>query len=176
MSARAGADVSPVGGGQVDLVQHGDQVQVGRERQVQVGERLRLDPLRCVDQQDGPFAGGQGPRDLVGEVHVSRGVDQVEHIPAAVGAGPGQPHGLALDGDAALALDVHPVQVLRPHLPLAHDAGELEHPVRQGGLAVVDMRDDAEVPDDVHGGIPVRWHRAGGRGPSAVPGGLLGPW
>jgi hypothetical protein len=26
-----------------------------------------------------------------------------------------QPHGLALDGDAALALDVHPVEVLRAH-------------------------------------------------------------
>jgi hypothetical protein len=88
-----------------------------------------------------------------------------------------QPHGLALDGDAALALDVHPVQVLRPHLPLPHHAGELEHPVRQRGLAVVDVRDDAEVPDDLQWGIPVRRRPpAGGRGPPAVRGGLLGQW
>ena len=134
-------------GRQVDLVQHRDQVQVGVERQVQVGQGLRLDALRGVHQQDRALAGGQGPGHLVGEVHVARGVDQVQHVLAAVPAPPGQADGLALDRDAALALDVHPVQVLRAHLPLAHDAGELQHPVRERGLAVIDMGDDAEIAD-----------------------------
>jgi hypothetical protein len=26
----------------------------------------------------------------------------------------------------------------------------LDHPVRQGGLAVIDMGDDAEIPDCIH--------------------------
>ena len=36
---------------QVDLVEHRDDVQVVLEREVEVGERLRLDALRGVDQQ-----------------------------------------------------------------------------------------------------------------------------
>jgi hypothetical protein len=86
--------------------------------------------------------------DLVGEVDVAGGIDQVEHVLAAVLAAPGQPDGLALDRDAALALDVHPVQVLRAHLAALDHAGELEHPVRERRLAVVDMGDDAEIADD----------------------------
>ena len=42
------------------------------ERQVEVGERLRLDALRGVDDQDRALAGGQRARDLVGEVDVAR--------------------------------------------------------------------------------------------------------
>ena len=142
-----------LGCGQVDLVQHRDQVQVGLEGQVQVGQRLRLDALGRVDEEDGALARGQRAGHLVGEVHVPRGVDQVEHVGAAIRAGPGQPDGLALDRDAALALDVHPVQVLRPHLAVRHHAGVLQHPVREGGLAVVDVRDNAEVPDNAHVGM-----------------------
>jgi hypothetical protein len=70
-----------------------------------------------------------------------------------VAAGPGEPDRLALDGDAALALDIHPVQVLRPHLAAFHHAGVLQHPVGQRRLAVIDVGDDAEVPD--HGLIGV---------------------
>ena len=138
-------------GRQVDLVQHRDDLQVGLEREVEVRQRLRLDPLRRVDQQDRPLAGRQRPGHLVGEVHVAGGVDEVEHVPGAVGPCPRQPDGLALDRDAALALDVHPVQVLGAHLPLPDHPGELEHPVGERGLAVIDVRDDAEVAD--HRGI-----------------------
>jgi len=65
----------------------------------------------------------------------------------AGGRDPRQPHVLRLDRDSAFALDVHPVQVLRPHVPVCDDAGELQHPVRQRGLAVIDVSDDAEVPN-----------------------------
>ena len=123
-------------------------MQVGVQCQVQVGQRLRLDALGRVDQQDRALAGGQRPGHLVGEVHVARRVDQVEHVLDAVLAAPRQPDGLALDRDAALALDVHPVQVLGPHLPGVHDAGELQHPVGQGGLTVINMGDNAEIADD----------------------------
>ena len=60
---------------------------------------------------------------------------------------PRQPDVLRLDGDAALALDVHPVEVLGAHVAALDDAGDLEHPVGQRRLAVVDVGDDAEVPD-----------------------------
>ena len=67
------------------------------------------------------------------------GVDHVEDVGARLRARlvvrlhrPRHPHGLALDRDAALALDVHPVEVLRPRAALVDDAGELQHPVGQG--------------------------------------------
>src|SRR5213075_1480660 len=79
-----------LGGGQVDLVEHRDDLQVGVERQVQVGQRLRLDALGGVDEQHGALAGGQAAGDLVAEVDVAGGVDEVEHV-LLVFAGPGKP-------------------------------------------------------------------------------------
>src|SRR6266540_2035681 len=63
----------------------------------------------------------------------------------AIAGGVGQTHGIGLDGDPALALELHLVQVLVAHLPLADRMGQVEQPVGQGGLAVVDVGDDAEV-------------------------------
>ena len=138
-------------GRQVDLVEHRDDVQVVLHRQVQVGEGLRLDALRGVDQQDRALAGGEAAGDLVREVDVPRGVDHVEDGGVArliaLAHHPRHAHGLRLDRDAALALDVHPVEVLRAHLPRVDHPGDLQHPVGQRRLAVVDVGDDAEVAD-----------------------------
>ena len=140
-----------VGGGQVDLVEDRDDGEVLLQRQVEVGQRLGLDALRGVDEQDRALARLERPRDLVGEVDVPRGVDEVQDdllVGAVLPAHrPRQPDVLRLDRDAALALDVHAVEVLRAHVPSLDHPGELQHAVGQGGLAVVDVGDDAEVPD-----------------------------
>ena len=82
---------------------------------------------------------------------MARGIDQMQDMLfSGVGAGvhpPRQAHILRLDRDPSLALDVHPVEVLSSHRPLVDDTGELQHPISQRGLAVVDMGDDAEVPN-----------------------------
>jgi hypothetical protein len=71
----------------------------------------------------------------------------------------------ALDGDAALALDVHPVEVLRAHVDaFVDDAGDLQHAVGERRLAVVDVRDDAEVADGLPACQP-GWHQDFGRPP-----------
>ena len=137
-----------VGGRQVDLVEDRDDREVLLQRQVEVRQRLRLDALRGVDEQDRALARLQRPAHLVGEVDVAGGVDQVQHV-VGVTHPPRQPHVLRLDGDAALALDVHAVEVLGAHQALVDDAGELQHPVGQRGLAVVDVGDDAEVADEL---------------------------
>jgi len=69
-----------------------------------------------------------------------------EHVLGAV-AGPGKPDRLTLDRDAALALDVHPVQVLRPHLAAFTTPVNCSNAVSQRRLAMIDVGDDAEVPD-----------------------------
>ena len=57
------------------------------------------------------------------------------------------PDVLGLDGDAAFAFDVHRVEVLGAHEARVDGAGDLEDAVRQRGLAVIDVRDDADGPD-----------------------------
>ena len=66
--------------GQVDLVDHRDDGEVVLHGQIEVGHGLGLHPLGGVHQQQHPLAGGQGPGDLVGEIHVARGVDEVELV------------------------------------------------------------------------------------------------
>jgi hypothetical protein len=50
-----------------------------------------------------------------------------------------------LDGNAALALEIHRIQKLLVHFALGERAGHFQQAVGQRGLAVVNVRDDAEV-------------------------------
>ena len=152
-----------VGGRQVDLVERGDDLEVVLEGQEAVGQRLCLDALRRVDEQDDALARRQRARHLVAEVDVARRVDQVDHVVAVV-----QPHRLELDGDAPLPLQVHRVEVLRAHVPGIDRPADLEDPVGQRGLAVVDVGDDRDVaqPGPVHGSHATL---SGDRGRSSRP-------
>ena len=66
--------------GQIDLVDDRDDLEAVLDRQIGVGQRLRLDALRRVHQQQRALARRQRPRDLVREVDVARRVDQVEDV------------------------------------------------------------------------------------------------
>ena len=57
---------------EVDLVDHREDVEVVVDGQVGVGQRLRLDALRGVDDENGALARGEAARDFVGEVDVAR--------------------------------------------------------------------------------------------------------
>ena len=65
---------------QIDLVDDGDDLEAVVDREVRVRERLRLDALGRIDQEQRSFAGGQRPGDLVPEIDVARRVDQVEDV------------------------------------------------------------------------------------------------
>ena len=140
-------DALGLGGGQVDLVEDRDDLVLGVQRLVDVGQRLGFDALRGVDHQQRAFAGGEAAADLVGEIDVARGVHQVERVGLAVLGLVGETDGLRLDGDAALLLQIHVVEHLLGHFPRAEGAGVLDQPVGQGGFPVVDMGDDGEVAD-----------------------------
>ena len=102
--------------GQVDFVDDGNDFKAVVDGEVGVGEGLRLDALRCVDHQQRALAGGQRARDFVAEVDVAGRVDEVELVGFAVVRLVHHAHGVGLDGDAALALEVHGVEHLRLHL------------------------------------------------------------
>ena len=69
---------------QVHLVEHRDDLDAEVERGVAVGDRLRLDALAGVDDQQRAFAGRQRPAHFVREVDVAGRIDQVELVDAAV--------------------------------------------------------------------------------------------
>jgi hypothetical protein len=142
-----------LGAGKVDLVDDRDQLQPVLDGQIGVGDGLRLDPLGGVDDEQGALAGGEAARDLVGEVDVAGRVDQVQVVGLAAGGGVLDPHRLRLDRDPPLALEVHRVEHLRLHFLRVDGAGDLEDAVGQGGLAVVDVGDDRDGADVVHGRI-----------------------
>ena len=137
---------------QVDLVYHRQYLQVVVQRHIGVGQGLRLHALARVHHQQRALAGGQRAADLIAEVHVPRRVDEVERVLLAVLRLVCEAHGAGLYRYAALALEVHIVEYLALHLPLVHRAAELDQPVGERALAVVDVRDDRKVPDV----LPVR--------------------
>ena len=105
-------------------------------------------PWQASTSRTTPSHAARLRRHLVAEVDVARRVDQVEDV-----ALPVDPDVLRLDRDAALALEVHRVEVLRAHVARVDRAGQLEDAVGEGRLAVVDVGDDREVADasEVHG-------------------------
>ena len=115
--------------------------------QVGVGQGLGLHALGGVHHQHGALTGGQGAGDLVVEVHMARGVDEVQGIGLAVFRLIIEVDGPGFDGDAPLALQVHIVQELVLHLPLGHGVAQLQQAVRQGGFAVVNVSDDGKIAD-----------------------------
>ena len=140
-------DLLGLGGGEVDLVDDGDDLMVVLDRLVDVGERLRLHPLRRIDHQQRTLARGEGTADLVGEVDMAGRVHEVELVGLAILRGVGKAHGLRLDGDPALLLDVHVVEHLLGHLAVGQPPAMLDQPIGKRGLAMVDVGNDAEIAD-----------------------------
>ncbi len=102
------ADLLGLGAGQVDLVDHRDDLVIVLDRLIDIGERLRLDALRRVDDEQRAFARGEAAAHFIGEIDMARRVHQVERVALPVEA-----HGLRLDGDPPLFLDVHVIKDLR---------------------------------------------------------------
>ena len=130
---------------QVDLVEDRDERQPLLEREMDVGQRLRLDALGRVDDEDRALARLEAVADLVGEVDVTGRVDEVEAVGQAVVRRVLEPDRAGLDRDALLALQVHRVEDLARHLAGVDRVGQLEQAVRQRRLAVIDVGDDREV-------------------------------
>ena len=134
-----------VSGGQVDFVDYGNNFKVVVNGKVRVGKGLGLDALGGVHYEHCALAGGKGAGNLVVEVHVSGGVDEVKDVfPAVVGVIV-KAHRAGFDGYSALPLNVHIVEELFLHVARRNGVCILKNSVRKGGFAVVDVRDYAKV-------------------------------
>ncbi len=96
-----------VGLRQIHFVEHRDDLDPEFDRRVAVGDRLRLDPLRGINDKQRALAGRERAADFVGEIDVAGRVDQVQRVNLPTLGLVRQGGGLCLDRDAALALDIH---------------------------------------------------------------------
>ena len=125
----------------VGLVDHQHDGQAGGEGLAEHEAGLRERALGGVDEQQDAVDHGQAALDLAAEVGVAGGVDDVDRR-----AVPVDRRVLGEDRDALLALQVTGVEDAVDGLgALAEGAGGAQHGVDEGGLAVVDVRDDGDV-------------------------------
>ena len=132
----------------VPLVDEGDQRDAPLAAHLEQLERLGLDALAGVEHHDRGVGRGQHPVGVLGEVAVTGGVEQVEHLVAVREL----QHGRG-DGDAALLLHLHPVGPdPAPLAPGLDRAGVLHRPaveeelLGERRLARVGVADDGEGP------------------------------
>ncbi len=117
---------------EIDLIDHRNNGQVVRHRQIHIGNRLRLHPLRRVNQQESPLASRKTPRDLVGKVDMPRRIDQMQRIRLPVPGLVPDGHCMGLDRNATLPLEVHGIEDLIFGLSGSDCASSFQEPVSEG--------------------------------------------
>ena len=132
--------------GLVDLVDHHDGLLAHVQRLVQHETRLGHAALERVHEQQNAVRHVEDAFHLAAEIAMAGSVDDVD-FHALVGDG----DVLRQDGDAALALQVVVVQdEVSKVLGAADQVGLVDHPVHEGGLAMVYVRDDRYISDVLH--------------------------
>ena len=139
----------------VDLIDERDDLKVGIHRHHGVRDRLRFDALRGIDHEHRTFACCKRAGNFIGEVDMTRGIDQIKMIELTVFGTIIDTYRLALDRDAAFALDVHRIEQLLFHIARRDRFGKFENTVRERRFAMIDVGDDREIADilrvDGHG-------------------------
>ena len=92
------------GSRQINFIDHRQNLQAGVNGQVGVGQGLGLHALGGVHHQHRTLAGSQGTGDLIVEVHMARGVNQIQVIGLPIVSCILQTHRPGLDGNAPLPL------------------------------------------------------------------------
>ena len=118
--------------------------------QKQVRYCLCLDSLGSIHNQQGPFAGSDGTRHFVAEVHVTGRINQVEHVALSIRVFIIHLHGMTLNRDTALPLQIHIVEGLRFQIPIRNRLRGLEQTIRKGAFPVVDMCNYTKITDILH--------------------------
>ena len=133
-----GASVLPV-----DLVDDDDGRQVAGQRLLQHVTGLRQRTFGGIDEQEHTVDHGQGALDLAAEVGVAGGVDEVDLDTLPVDGSR-----LGEDGDATLALLVVGVHDAVDHRLVGREGTRgAQERVDEGGLSVVDVRNQRDVTD-----------------------------
>ena len=108
-----------------------------------------LNTLSGVDDKQCAFACSDGAGDFVREVHVPWGINQIEYVVLTIKL---VVHldGMALNGDPALALEIHIIEYLLLKVLPRDGLCRLQQAVSQGTLPMVDMGYNAKVTYMLH--------------------------
>src|SRR5215469_7605830 len=112
------------------------------------GFRLRLHAGNGIKNRDGSVKNAQRTLHFHRKVHVAGRINNIDAVFLA-GAVPGSASRGAGDGDAALALLLHPVhggRALVHRTDLVGHTRVIKDPLGRGGLAGVDVRHDPDIP------------------------------
>ena len=139
-----------VGGRKIDLVDHRQKFQIVFQGQIEIGDRLRLDALRSIDDHQRTLARHQGTPNLVRKIDVAGSVDQVQQIVLTVRGTVIERDRIALDGNAPFTFDIHRIEHLVVELTLRHATTGLDQSIGQSRLAVINVGDNAKVPNLFH--------------------------
>ena len=129
--------------GPIDLVDADYRRQAGIKGLLQHETGLRQRPFGGVDEQHDAIDHGEGPFDLAAEVGVSRRVDDIDFHAVVNDRGV-----LGENGDPAFAFQVEGIHDAFGDLFIAaEDPTLMQHGIKQGGLAVIDVGNDGDVAD-----------------------------
>ena len=137
----------PLGVGlrQIHLVQYRQYFEALLDCRVAIGDRLRFHPLTRIHYQQRTLAGGERTRDFIGKVNVAGGINKVQLVRLTILGLVVERHALRFDGNAALPLKIHRIEHLIRHFSLRQTTAMLDEAIRQGRLAVIDVRNDRKV-------------------------------
>ena len=74
------SDTFDIGRRQVDFIDDGNDFQIAFHCEIEIGQRLGLDSLTGVDQQQGAFTGSQRTGHFVAKIDMAGRVDQIEGV------------------------------------------------------------------------------------------------
>ena len=115
------------------------------QRQITIGQRLRLNALRRVHYQKRAFTGSQASGHLVIKVNMSRRINQIERILLSVLCFIDQTDCLRLDRNAAFTFQIHIVKHLILHLSCRQQSRLFNNTVCQRRFAMINVCDNAKI-------------------------------
>ena len=136
-----------VGAGQINFIDNRDNFQIVVQGQIHIGQGLGFNALGSVNYQQCALAGRQSTGHLIGKVHVTGGIDKVQHIFLAIAGLVHAAHSLSLDSNTTLTLQIHGVQNLLLHFPFAQCTGIFYQSVSQRRFAMIYMGNNRKVAD-----------------------------
>ena len=87
---------------------------------------------------------------ILREIDVTRCINEVQQIVLTVRCTVGECNRVALDGNAPFTLDVHRVEHLVAELTLRNATTGLDQPIGQSRLTMINMGDNAKIPNMFH--------------------------
>ena len=134
-----------IGVWQIDFVDNRHNGEPLFVRQMHVRDGLRLDSLSCVDNKQGPFAGGQRARHFIGKIDMTRRIEKVQAVGLTGFCPVFHRHRMRFNRNAAFPFQIHRIEQLILSFALLDRAGAFQQSIGQSRFAMIDVRDDTKV-------------------------------